>query len=76
MQGLKWRQYLVAIGTRDSKGVPEFLDELGKASKQVCTVFVQLLSVFLVFIRWIDDGDFWQLVHRRSMRLILLTPDN
>jgi len=66
----------VTIGTRDSKGVPEFLDELGKTSKQVCSVFVQLLSVFLVFIRWIDDGDFWQLVHRRSMRFILLTPDN
>lgn len=66
----------MTIGTRDSKGVPEFLDELGKTGKQVCSVFVQLLSVFLVFIRRIDDGDFWQLVHRRSMRLILLTPYN
>ena len=66
----------MTIGTGDSKGVPEFLDELGKTGKQVCAVFVQFLYVFLVFIRWIDDGDLWQLVHRRSMRLILLTPDN
>src|SRR3981189_404470 len=69
----KWRLVFGILGTRDFKGEPEFLDEFRETGKQVCAVLVQFLDIFFVFIRGIDDGDFWQVIHWRSMWFIRLT---
>jgi hypothetical protein len=43
--------------------VPEFLDEFGKTSEDIGSIFMEPLGVFFVFIGWVDDWDFTKFVH-------------
>lgn len=55
------------------QGMPEFLDEFGETSQNVCAVFMKSFSILFVFIGWIDDRGFWQFIHCKTMWFVSLT---